>query len=187
VRIQEYSSSQEGAVRALTDRIFGEGFFAGPGDAWRDPDTLALIATEGDDVIGFASGRLLPEHGLSDFLEGQIGEIPSAISEADASGKLGVIETVAVAPEHRGSGVGTKLLRVLHDHIVGYGADKLIITFRRGPSSSKVKDLMERLGYEFWTSMESYWHDRCDRGEFKCVDRTDACNCRAEIYLTKVY
>jgi ribosomal protein S18 acetylase RimI-like enzyme len=187
VRIQEYRSSQQEAVMALTDRIFGEGFFEGPGDAWRDPDTLALVATEGDDVVGFTSGRLLPEHGLRDFLDGQITDIPADISEADAKGNLGVIETVAVSPEHRGSGIGTKLLRVLHDHIVGYGADKLIITFRRGPSSSKVKELMERLGYEFWTSMESYWHERCDRGEFKCVDRTDACNCRAEIYLNKVY
>jgi len=127
---------------ALTDRIFGEGFFEGPGDTWRDPDTLALVATEGDDVVGFTSGRLLPEHGLRDFLDGQITDIPTDIAEADAKGNLGVIETVAVSPEHSGSGIGTKLLRVLHDHIVGYGADKLIITFRRGPSSSKVKELM---------------------------------------------
>ncbi len=172
---------------ALTDRIFGEGFFGGPGDGWRDPDTLALVATEGDEVIGFASGRLLPEHGLRDFLNGQVTDVPDDVTEADASGKLGVIETVAVSPEHRGSGTGTKLLRVLHDNIVGYGADKLIITFRRGPSSSKVKELMERLGYEFWTSMDTFWHERCDAGDFKCVDRTDTCNCRAEMYRIKVY
>jgi GNAT superfamily N-acetyltransferase len=187
VRIQEYASPQQDAVTALTDRIFGEGFFEGRDDHWRDPDTLALVATEGDEVVGFTSGRLLPEHGLSEFMEGQLTDIPDEISEADASGTLGVIETVAVAPEFRGAGIGTKLLRVLHDHIVGYGADKLIITFRRGPSSSKVKDLMEKLGYQFWTSMDTYWHARCDRGEFKCIDRTDTCNCRAEIYLNKVY
>lgn len=187
MRIEEYRSSLQEAVTALTDRIFGEGFFEGPGDDWRHPDTLALVATEGDEVIGFTSGRLLPEHGLAEFLDKQIQDVPADIAEADAKGRLGVIETVAVSPEHRGAGIGTKLLRVLHDHIVGYGADKLIITFRRGPSSSKVKELMERLGYEFWTSMDSYWKARCDAGEFRCVDRTDSCQCKAEIYRIKVY
>ncbi|MEM7123786.1 MAG: GNAT family N-acetyltransferase [Pseudomonadota bacterium] len=183
MHIEEYRSSQQEEVAALTDSIFGEGFFEGPGDDWRNPDTLALVAIEDDHVVGFASGRLLPEHGLAGFLDNQIKDVPADIAEADSKGRLGVIEAVAVALEHRGEGIGTKLLRVLHDHIVGYGADKLIVTFRQGPSSSRVKDLMERLGYEFWTSMDSYWKTPGDDGEPGGVERSGVW----EIYRAKVY
>lgn len=183
MHIEEYRSSLQDEVAALTDSIFGEGFFEGPGEDWRNPDTLALVAIEGEEVVGFASGRLLPEDGLAGFLDQQIDDVPADIAEADSKGRLGVIESVAVAEEHRGSGIGTKLLRVLHDHIVGYGADKLIITFRRGPSSSRVKDLMERLGYEFWTSMDSYWKTPGDDGEPQRVDRNDVW----DVYRVKVY
>ena len=50
-----------------------------------------------------------------------------------------------------------------------------------------VDHLMERLGFELWLKLETYWKRRCDLGEFVCVDRGDACTCEAVFYRKKVF
>ncbi len=92
-----------------------------------------------------------------------------------------------VAPEHQGKGIGTTLLRTVHDTIIGRGADKLIVTFKRGPTSAHVGRLMEKLGFEFWLKLETYWKARCDLGEFACVDRGETCTCEAVFYRKRVF
>ena len=92
-----------------------------------------------------------------------------------------------VAPEHQGKGIGTTLLRTVHDTIIGRGADKLIVTFKRGPTSANVGRLMEKLGFELWLKLESYWKARCDLGEFACVDRGETCTCEAVFYRKRVF
>ncbi len=94
---------------------------------------------------------------------------------------------MVVAPEHQAKGIGTKLLRVVHDTIVGRGADKLIVTFKRGPTSAHVDRLMEKLGFEFWLKLQTYWKPRCDLGHFSCVDRAEACTCEAMLYRKRVF
>ncbi|MGI9452595.1 MAG: hypothetical protein ACR2QH_18425 [Geminicoccaceae bacterium] len=45
-------------------------------------------------------------------------------------------------------GIGAKLLRAMLDALVGDGADKLIVTFKRGASAANVDKLMSKLGFE---------------------------------------
>ncbi len=86
-----------------------------------------------DKVAGFVLGRLLPKGGLGKFLEHRLSGIPEDLDKADANGALGVIQTDVVAPEHQGKGLRTKLLQIVHDMVIECGADKLIVTFKRGP------------------------------------------------------
>jgi hypothetical protein len=46
---------------------------------------------------------------------------------------------------------------------------------------------MKRLGFDLWRKLPSYWRDQCNRGEFKCVDRTDRCVCEAMLFRKSVY
>ncbi|MCZ6759328.1 MAG: GNAT family N-acetyltransferase [Gemmatimonadetes bacterium] len=188
MRVEEYSPRWQTEVGALTDKVLGAGFFESPSEITRNAEVCVYICvTEDDEVVGFVRGELLPKDGLRPFLEQKLADIPEDLDEADANGVLGVIQTVVVAPEHQGKGIGTKLLRIVHDKIIGRGADKLIVTFKRGPTSAQVGWLMENLGFEFWAQLETYWKMRCDLGDFACVDRGDACRCEAVFYRKRVF
>ncbi len=188
MRIQEYSPQWQEKVGALADRVLGRGFFERPSEIARDPESCVLVAIDKEEeVAGFVRGKLLPKGGLQDFLEQRLSDIPKDLDEADAKGVLGVIQTVVVAPEHQGKGLGTKLLQIVHDTIIGRGADKLIVTFKRGPRAAHVDHLMEKLGFAFWVKLETYWKTRCDLGDFACVDRDEACTCEAVFYRKRVF
>jgi GNAT superfamily N-acetyltransferase len=188
MRIEEYSPRWQEQVSTLADRVLGTGFFESPAQIARDALSCVFVAIEdNDEVAGFVRGRLLPKGGLDDFLEHKLPDIPKDLQAADAEGALGVIQTIVVAPEHRGKGLGTRLLQVVHDKVIGRGADKLIVTFKRESRAANVDRLMEKLGFEFWLRLETYWKRRCDLGEFVCVDRGDACTCEAVFYRKKVF
>jgi GNAT superfamily N-acetyltransferase len=185
--IMGYTPKWQSAVVALADRTFGEGYFARPSEIVNAPGTVMLICCEGDDLYGFVLGRHLPQNGLADFLRDRLEAIPDDIAAADAAEALGAIETVAVALEQRGQRIGTKLLQAIHDKLVGLGADKLIVTFKRGPTASQVDGIMGKLGFELWTRLPSYWRSQCDAGTFRCLDRHDGCSCEALFYRKAVY
>jgi GNAT superfamily N-acetyltransferase len=187
--IADYSPRWHDDVVKLADRVFGEGYFPRPWDAAKEAGATMLVCHEQDDraLLGFAQGRVLPRGSLGDYLEHRIADIPRDIADADARGVLGVLNTVAVAPEQRRRGIGTKLLRAIHDALIGQGADKLIVTFKRGPSASRVEGVMSRLGFAPWTRLPTYWQQRCDRGDFKCNDRRATCTCEALMFRKAVY
>lgn len=188
MRIEEYSPRWQAKVVALADRVLGKGFFQSPDQIQSDAASCVFIAIdEQDEVAGFVRGRLLPKGGLGDFLEHRLTEIPEDLRQADAEGALGVIDTVVVTPEFRGKGLGTKLLHIVHDRIIGRGADKLIVTFKRESQAVHVDQLMEKLGFTLWLKLETYWRHRCDLGEFACVVRGEACSCEAVFYRKKIF
>ncbi len=188
MQIETYTPHWRKDVMALADRVLGTGYFSAP------PENLAtgqscfyVCISPADEVAAFAYGEVLPADGLNAFLENRVAEIPADLAKADSEGVIGVIETVAVAPEHQGKGLGTKLLSILHDQLVGLGGDKLIASFKRGPSSRSVDKVMAKHGFEPWLELDSYLKDRCNSGEFGCVDRTEQCNCKALFFQKPVY
>ena len=188
MHIEEYSPHWQEKVCALADRVFGAGYFANPTQIAQDPDTCLFVSVSSDEeVVGFVYGRVLPKDALAEFLEHRVPDLPQDLKEADDEGVLGVIQTVAVAPDQRGKGVGTNLLRVVHDAIVGRGADKLIVTFKRGPVEAAVDNLMTGLGFETWVKLPTYFKERCEQGSFDCIHRKDGCTCEAILYRKKVY
>jgi len=189
MHIEEYSPRWREKVSALADQVLGAGFFENPSQIQPDPQSCVILAIDDDneEVAGFAQASLLPESGLDDFLEHRLPDISEDLKRADAEGALGVIQTVVVDSEHRGQGLGTTLLQIVHDKMIGLGADKLIVTFKRESRAVNVDGLMDKLGFEFWLSLETYWKRRCDLGEFICVDRGERCTCEAVFYRKKVF
>ena len=186
--IEDYAPRAQGDVIALANRVFGEGYFRATSTIGREPGSSLLLWRDNNgQVRGFVQGRQLPEGRLRSFLDHRIADLPPDIDAADAAGALGVIQAIAVDAAARRQGIGTKLLRGMHDDLVGRGADKLIVTFKRGTRSANVDKVMSKLGFERWTSLPSFWALRCDQGTFKCVDRSDHCQCDALLYAKAVF
>jgi GNAT superfamily N-acetyltransferase len=188
MHFEDYTPLFQEQVLALADRISGKGYFPNPSEIARGPNAyMVLCVSDDDELIGFAHGTVLDKNTLSDFLENRITDIPEPLRKADKEGTIGVIQTVGVLPEYRGAKIGSKLLAIVHDKLVGLGGDKLIATFKRGPGSTKIEGVMKRLGFKFWTRADSYWRDACDRGAFLCEQRTTQCNCQALFFQKAVF
>ena len=144
-----YSPRWHSDVIALADEVFGAGYFSRPTELAAESGSVIIIGQENDEeLLCFARGRVLPENGLKDHLEGFVPEISPEIADADRTGALGVIQAIAVAPKSRRQGYGSKLVALLHDRLIGMGADKLIVTFKRGPNVPHVDGMMGKLGFE---------------------------------------
>ena len=188
MHFEDYTPLFQEQVLALADRISGKGYFPNPSSISKGPNAyMVLCLSDDDELIGFAHGTVLKKGTLAAFLENRVSEFPDDLREADAEGTIGVIQTIGVLPEYRGERIGSKLLNIVHDKLVGLGGDKLIATFKRGPGSTKIEGVMERMGFTFWTSQDSYWREQCDKGEFLCEQRTDKCNCQALFFRKAVY
>jgi GNAT superfamily N-acetyltransferase len=183
-----YSPRWHSDTIQLANEIFGEGYFVRPSEIAAEPGSVIVISQEENEtLLGFAQGRVLRQGALQDYLERDMADIPPDIADADRKGALGVIQAIAVAPEHRRCGHGTKLIELLHDRLIGLGADKLIVTFKRGPGAAHVDGIMSRLGFETWQRLPSYWQARCDASEFQCIDRRSGCTCEALLYRKAIY
>ena len=135
--IERYEPCWHSQVIELATVVFGEGYFSEPWLQTRQPDSMMFLAHDDiDGLYGFAHGRILPKDGLRPYLGPAVGDFPPDVRDADAAGNLAVIDVVAVAANHRRQGIGFTLLRATHDALVGAGADKLLVTFKRGPRAA---------------------------------------------------
>ncbi|NNE82510.1 MAG: GNAT family N-acetyltransferase [Alphaproteobacteria bacterium] len=184
---EKYSPHWQEQVREVADGVLGINYFGKSSEIAREPDTHLIVCIDDNQLLGFALGRLLPKSGLRDFLEHRVDFVPEGFDAADLAGAFGVIQSVAVAPEHRGKGIGTGLISRLHDILVGHGADKMIATFKQGPSSSRIEGAMQQIGFKYWLRLKTNFQERCDQGEFVCADRTEKCNCEAVFYRKTIY
>lgn len=190
--IERYEPRWHRQVVQLANSVFGEGHFSNPWERLQQPDSLMFVACDDDDnekVLGFSHGAILPEKSLGKFLGPAVTDFPDDIVEADEAGNLAVIDVVAVSGEARRQGVGYALLQATQNALIGAGADKLVVSFKRGPDSSSVYGLMKSLDYVLWQKLPSYWRDACNRGDFKCVERKgqDKCVCEAMLFRKSVY
>jgi ribosomal protein S18 acetylase RimI-like enzyme len=97
------------------------------------PDTLLLLASVDDETIGYGVTHVMP---VAD----------SWIEDTWTTGdRIGEIESLSVAPEYRGSGLGSELLERLEAHLHDVGVDDVILGALAG--NTDAIRLYERRGY----------------------------------------
>nr|WP_255496922.1 MULTISPECIES: GNAT family N-acetyltransferase [unclassified Mycolicibacterium] len=102
-------------------------------DLLAKPDTLLLIASVDDRVIGYGLAHVMAVE-------------DTWVADTWATGsRIGEIESLSVLPEFRGSGLGTELLTRLEEHLRTSGVDDLVLGVL--PGNRDALRLYERLGY----------------------------------------
>jgi ribosomal protein S18 acetylase RimI-like enzyme len=79
------------------------------------PDTVLLLAYEGDALIGYALGHVLPVQ-------------DTWIADTWRTGpRIAEVESLSVLPEHRGQGVGTALMDALERELEALGVSDFMV------------------------------------------------------------
>jgi ribosomal protein S18 acetylase RimI-like enzyme len=97
------------------------------------PGTVLLLACDGDGLVGYGLAHVLP------LAETWIGDTWVT------GERIGEIESVAVLPEHRGQGIGTRPLEELEAVLAADGVEDLILGVL--PGNDAAIRLYERRGY----------------------------------------
>ena len=112
-------------------------------ELFRKPDTLLLLASIGDGLVGYALVHVTP-----------VGE--TWIADTWQTGdRIAELESISVLPEHRGAGVGSALLEAVDREIDTMGVDDAIIGALVGNEGAL--RLYERFGYRpTWLYMSRF-------------------------------
>jgi len=119
-------------------------------DAWpksqlrlyRPPQAQFLVATLGEEVVGYVIGKV--ERSLEDRL-------------FFSSGKVGHVLNIAVLPELRRSGIGTRMMAALEELFRREGAERVRLEVR--DSNLGAQRFYEELGYRIKKRSRLYYGD----------------------------
>jgi ribosomal-protein-alanine N-acetyltransferase len=135
-----------------------------------------------DDIeaVMMINSRALPEHYSDYFYFEVLTEFPDTFLVAELAGevvgyimcrveygfshlrKLGLarkghVISIAVLEDHRGKGIGTRLLTTAHQEIAKKSASECYLEVR--VSNTRAVELYERLGYKITGRLEAYYKD----------------------------
>ena len=97
------------------------------------PDTVLLLASVGDEVVGY---------GLAHVMRTDDTWVADTWVTGD---RVGEIESLAVLPEHRGRGLGSRLMDGLEEELRRQGVTDLVLGLL--PGNAPAARLYERRGY----------------------------------------
>ncbi len=158
-----------------------------------DEDIVADLKTKTDPVIkicmnfngqiiGFGYGYIAQADTLASFLKVEADNIPDPLLAADKQGRIGIIKTIVTDPTCQGRGIGTKLVREIEQGLLQNDATEIIVPAWKAGNRINIKKIMERTGHKPNFTVDGFWKEDCDSGEFQCVDRINKCICSAVFY-----
>jgi ribosomal protein S18 acetylase RimI-like enzyme len=102
------------------------------------PDTILLLAGAGDSLVGYGLAHVMAAG-------------DTWIADTWQTGaRIGEIESLAILPEYRGSGIGTRLLDALEAELAAAGVRDLVLGVL--PGNSDAIRIYQRRGYRpTWT------------------------------------
>lgn len=177
-------------IAALSRRAYGRGFFetgiAPQLELFRP--TARLIAArdlEPGALLGFCLFYMLPANGFAQFLHrpdlSPHGS-EAALRESDASGTLGVIQTICVVEDLRGRGVARSLVLEAEAKLTRHGPTDVLAPAWAFGGKAPAQRMLDGLGYSKLLTVPRYWAQECDDGRFRCPCRTSECVCDMALF-----
>jgi len=142
---------------------------------------IAYIIYKESMEIGFGFGYLMPAGALS--LEiGEALTLPNEVQTADHQGKIGILKTIAILPNQQRKGFGSKLVRLLANHLVKEGANQLVVPAWQAGQRINISGAMSRNGFTSFMHTALAWKTECDAKTFLCPERNESCQCNIVWY-----
>lgn len=174
------------AVQQIADTQFGAEYLTE--DAWDDvankPNSgFGLVAQSGDTIIGFAFNWCLPPT----LLSGSILRLPVPTDwELTLRTIVGLLKTVAVAPDAQHQGAATALVSASLDVMGQRGIDHVVSTTWLRKTGSPIGGVLARAGFEPYARVEGYWAGKTERRAVHCPEcGAPPCSCPAAVWSRK--
>jgi predicted N-acetyltransferase YhbS len=177
VRVLGYQPKHRAAVLQIISETLGAGYLMDIDSVVRKPNVKAFVAVSDERVKAFAFGFVCEPTELQSILTPHTLPLPLDVKYADDSGRLAVIQTVAVAPSLQGRGVGRTLMETLESALKKSKAELIVTPAWSVRGAVNLAGTLRKLGHVEWETIANYWKAQCDADAFRCPARTDSCVC----------
>ena len=162
--------------------LFGEGYVDDVRDLINNKNSVALVAVENGDIVGFILGKLcVPDEAKT--LINSSEKLPADLENSDKEGALGIIKTLGVASSRQGHGIGGSLFSNAESRLKKLGAKTIIIPAWKSGNIVNIGGLLNQFSYNHFLSDLDYWKSDCEEGKFRCPSKSgEKCVCSVEIY-----
>lgn len=185
-RIRDATRADLAAMRAIVDLQLGHGFLDAAVDGlYHDSEGFALVAVPGrsgrsDEVLGVCLCSVMKPGSVARTLR-------SPLPDVLRSRRIGLLDTVAVHPDHTGQGIGTALVATARDRFRSRKVRVWSTAVWRPTSGSGLEPVITRAGMRPFTEVPSFWREASEAQGFSCpACGAPPCDCTAAMYAGAV-
>lgn len=181
LRIRDATRADLSTMRALVDVQLGHGYLDAAVDGlYRDTEGFALVA----EVDGTVAGTCL----CSVMKPGSVARtLRSALPDVLRSRRVGLLDTVAVAPDRTGRGLGTALVAGARERFRSRKVRVWTTAVWRPRTGSGLEPVITRAGMRPFTEVPDFWRGASLAEGFSCpACGAPPCDCRAVLYAGRV-
>ena len=96
---------------------------------------------------------------------------------------VGLIKSIAVRPEHRHNGIGTRLTRESMTRLRNMSCDHFLAVSWLSNKPDSSPKMFEKLGFDNILTVEHYWTEDSIKEKYLCPADGNPCNCSAIFYF----
>lgn len=146
-------------------------------DAFRhDPQGFTLVAESDHAVVGVCLGTVMKPGPVARVLR-------SGLPDVLHARRIGLLDTVAVHPEHTGHGLGTRLTQAARLHLRRHKTGVWAAAAPETPRGAGMGIILRRAGLEPFAEVPGFWRQHRDSDRGPCPTCGEAlCRCAAVMY-----
>lgn len=173
------------AIVGIVTSEFGAGYMTNIADLIKDKGTTVLVAKHKGEIFGFVTAYRINKAELSGLTGAT--ESDPMLRFFDDNGLIGVIKSIAVRRTFHKKGIGFTLFRSAENALVNAGAKCVAVPAWEHDGQQNIQGILKLNDYESVIRRDLFWKEQCDRREFTCAARKDACVCNCVFYKKVIY
>jgi ribosomal protein S18 acetylase RimI-like enzyme len=180
VRVSDLNPTLERDLRRLHLTTFGA--LPSPMAEGLNLDEVSIVTTDGGKLAGHAYGYIIPPGDMVTYaLSDHIIPLPQDYTRADREGTLGFLDSMAIAPDYRGYGLGAKMTAKFVSAMADNGATAILTQAWKNPTGVPLAKILEKLNFRPLAEIDKIWENDAPE-ELHCPYCGPKCRCGAVIY-----
>ena len=174
--ITGYSPQFQNQLIQIANLTLGPGYLSDKD--LQKKDSIVLLEIEENKVRGFCLGLCIsPKDLFRDF------RIPVSLNEMEKDKKIGLLKTIATAPDCQKQGLGLTLINSLLQKFEENGISKIVCPAWKTGSKINLAGILNRTGFHQTREIPDYWYEDSLEKKYPCPEcGQPPCRCAAIIF-----
>ncbi len=187
ISIEPVSPRDIPALLDIAEKQLGDAYI-NRRDLENGKDRIALSAAVNGRVVGFGTARVIPAQEFYGKFEPFFKQDPTALRPLQRrlpdKENVGLVASVAIAPEFHGRGIGTALVERCIQELAARGVTVLVATAWHSRNGTNAGSLLENKGFQKVLEVPEFWKEASLQNNFSCpVCGPPPCECAATVYV----